>query len=65
MKQMKVSVVFEPHHDKKRIFAYAKTRAQISFTVTAKLVSAFVFATWIVQFLFFLNAKFQALSLLL
>ena len=46
-------------------FAYAKTKAQISFAVTAKLISAFVFATWIVHFLFFLNPKFQASSLLL
>ena len=28
--------------------------------VTAKLTSAFVFATWIVQFLYFLNPKFPA-----
>ena len=44
--------------------AYAKTKAQISFAVTAKLISAFVFATWIVHgpFLFFLNPKFQASS---
>ena len=46
-------------------FAYAKIKVQISFTVTAKLISAFVFATWMVQFLFFLNLKFQASSLLL
>ena len=26
-------------------FAYAKTKTQISFAVTAKLISAFVFAT--------------------
>ena len=42
--------------------AYAKTKTQISFAVTAKLISAFVFATWIVQYLFFLNTKFQASS---
>ena len=30
--------------------------------VTAKLISAFVFATRIVQFLFYLNPKFQASS---
>ena len=38
-----------------------------SFTVTAKLSSAFVFATWIVQFLYFLNTctKFWAYSHLL
>ena len=29
-------------------FAYAKTKTQISFAVTAKLISAFVFATRIV-----------------
>ena len=34
--------------------AYAKTETQISFAVT------FVFATWIVQYLYFLNTKFQA-----
>ena len=33
-----------------------------SFVVTAKLISAFVFATRIVQFLFYLNLKFQASS---
>ena len=38
------------------------TKAQISFAVTAKLISAFVFATRIVQFLFYLNPKFQASS---
>ena len=42
--------------------AKAKTKAQISFAVTAKLISAFVFATQIVQFLFYLNPKFQASS---
>ena len=30
-----------------------------------ELISAFVFATWIVHFLFFLNPKFQASSLAL
>ena len=39
-----------------RLFAYAKTKTQIS---------AFVFASWIVQFLFHLNLKFQATSHLL
>ena len=48
-----------------RIFAYAKTKTQISFAVTAKLISAFVFATWIVQSLCFLNPKFQVSSHLL
>ena len=46
-------------------FAYVKTKAQISCSVTAQLISAFVFATWIEQSLFSLNPKFQASSLLL
>ena len=50
---------------RKPAFAYAKTKTQISFAVTAKLISACVFATWIVQDLFFLNPKFQASSNLL
>ena len=44
------------------IIAYAKTKAQISFAVTVKLISAFVFTTRIVQFLFCLNPEFQASS---
>ena len=47
------------------LFAYAKTKMQISFAVTAKLISVFVFATRIVQSLYFLNPKFQASSHLL
>ena len=39
--------------------AKAKTKTQIKFAVTAKLISVFVFATRIVQFLFYLNQKFQ------
>ena len=48
-----------------RLFAYAKTKTQISFAVTAKLISTFVFATRIKQSLYFLNPKFQASSHLL
>ena len=44
---------------------YAKTKVQIRFAVTANLISAFVCTTRIVQFLLFLNPKFQASSLLL
>ena len=47
------------------ISPYAKTKTQITFAVTAKLISTFVFATLIVHFLFFLNPKFQASSCLL
>ena len=46
-------------------FTYAKTKAQISCAVTAQLISAFVFATRIVQSLYLLNPKFQASSNLL
>ena len=48
-----------------RLFAYAKTKTQISCAVTAQLISAFVFAIRIVQSLNFLNPKFQASSRLL
>ena len=44
------------------MFANAKTKTQISFAVTAKLISAYVFATQIVQSLYLLNSKFQASS---
>ena len=43
----------------------ALTKAQISFAIIAKLISAFVFATEIVKSLFFVNTKFQASSQLL
>ena len=50
---------------RKPVFCICDTKRQISFAVTAKLISAFVFATWIVQSLYFLNTKFQASSNLL
>ena len=46
-------------------FAYAKTKTQISFAVTAKLISAFVFTPQIVQSFYFPYLKFQASSNLL
>ena len=46
-------------------FSFAKTKAQISCAATAQLISALVFATQIVQFLFFLNLKFQVSNHLL
>ena len=54
--------LYEPRCEKTGFFAYAKTKTQISFAVTAKLISAFGFATRIVQSLYFLNTKFQASS---
>ena len=58
-------LIYEPRHEKIGFFAYAKTKTQISFAETAKLISAFVFALYIVQSLYFLNPKFQASSHLL
>ena len=37
--------IIEPRCEKTSFFAYAKTKTQISFAVTAKLIGAFVFAT--------------------
>ena len=55
-----------PVHDKtNNLHPEAKTKPQISFAVTAKLIRAVVFAARIVQSFFFLNPKFQASSLLL
>ena len=55
----------EPRYEKTGFLHNAKTKTQISFAVTTKLISAFVFATWIVQSLFYLDPKFQASSHLL
>ena len=38
-------MVNEPHHEKTGCNAYAKKKTQISFVVTAKPISTFVFAT--------------------
>ena len=56
------SFINEPVHDKNNNLHRRKQKPQISFAVTAKLISAFVFASRIVQFLFYLNQKFQASS---
>ena len=40
-------------------FCLQKTKAQTSFAVTVKLISAFVLATRIVQSFFSINSKFQ------
>ena len=46
-------------------FCICENKTQISFAVTAKLISAFVFAARKVQSLFFLTTNFQASSHLL
>ena len=48
-----------------RLFAFTKTKTHISCTVTAQLISAFVFAIRIVESLFYLIPKFQGSSHLL
>ena len=55
-------ILYEPCYEYTGFFAYAKTKTQISCAVTAQLISAFVFATCIVQLFFYLNPKFQASS---
>ena len=47
---------------RKTAFQYAKTKTQISFTVTAKLISGFVFVSKIVQSFYFLNTRLEASS---
>ena len=37
--------LFEPRHEENNILQMRKTKTQISFAVTVKLISAFVFAT--------------------
>ena len=50
---------------RKRDYCLCKNKDADQLRSKKKLISAFVFATWIVQFLFFLKPKFQASSLLL
>ena len=64
MMSCKYYPLIEPRQEKTRLLHYAKSKAQISCAVTAQLISAFVFATWIVQFHLYLFPKFQASSLL-
>ena len=40
------------------LFSYVKTKAKISCAVTARLISAFVFAVWIVESIYFPNVQF-------
>ena len=55
---------YELRREKTGFFAYAKTKTQISFALTAKLIRVFDFATLIVQYLFFLNLNFKSLAIL-
>ena len=48
---------------RKPAFCICENKTQISFAVTAKLISAFVFATWIVQSLFYQIKNFKPLAI--
>ena len=50
----------EPHHEKNRFLFMRKQRRR-----SAELISTFVFAIHVYQFLIFVNPKFQVCSLLL
>ena len=52
-------------HEPRHVICNAKTKTQISFAVTANRISTFVFATRILQSLFYLNPKSQDSSHLL
>ena len=53
--------IYEPRQEK-TCFPYVKAKGQISCMVTVQLISAFVFATYVVYSLYCLNLKFQASS---
>ena len=56
---------FFPHVFENQQSANAKTKAQISYAVTARLISTIVFVTRILQFLFYINPKSKVSILLL
>ena len=59
------AILTELRHEKTRFLPMRKQRCRSAsqLLVTAKLISAFVFATRIVQFLFFLNPNFKLLAI--
>ena len=61
---MLISIVHETYvaRREKTNVLHMRKQTQISVAVTANLISAFVFATWTEQYLYFQNLKFQASS---
>ena len=57
-----LATIYEPCYEKTGFLHMRKKKTQISCAVTAKLISAVVFATWIVQSLYYLDPKFQAVA---
>ena len=60
--EMNMYLLFEPRHEKTNVLHMRKQRRR-SASQSAKLISAFVFATYIVHPLYFLNPKFQVLAI--
>ena len=54
---------YEWHHEE--TVMHMRKQRRRSALVTAKLISTFVFATWIIRFLYFLDPEFQTSSHLL
>ena len=54
---IKINVIYMSRIVRKPDFCLCENKGEISFAVTAKLINAFVFATRIVPFLYFLNKK--------
>ena len=52
-KRLICAILYEPCHEKTGFLHYAKTKAQISCTVTAQLINTFIFATQLVQSLYY------------
>ena len=61
-REYKKVLTYEPRHEKTGFLHMRKQRRRSVCAVTAQLISAFGFATLIVQSLYFLNMKFQASS---
>ena len=60
-KEMKIKITPDvPQTDESGLFQMSRIVRKPDFCLCEKLISAFVFATRIVQFLFYLNPKFQA-----
>ena len=59
-----IIIKYEPPHEKKNkkktTICIGKNKGADRLRLTAELISAFVFSTWIIQFLYFLSPKFPA-----
>ena len=60
--KMAATTIYEPRREKTNVLKMRKQKTQISFAVTAKLISAFVFAIWML-YLYYLNTKSKPLAI--